>query len=34
MMLLVVMTISSCVQIYSLGYMHGNKYFSRFFAYL
>jgi len=34
MMLLVVMTIGGCVQIYSLGYMHGDKYFSRFFAYL
>ncbi len=34
MMLLVVTTIGSCVQIYSLGYMKGDKYFSRFFAYL
>ncbi|MCD6249632.1 MAG: NADH-quinone oxidoreductase subunit L [candidate division Zixibacteria bacterium] len=34
MMLLVVSTIGACVQIYSLGYMRGDKYFSRFFAYL
>ena len=34
MMLIVVTTIGSCVMIYSLGYMHGEQYFSRFYAYL
>ncbi len=33
-MLVVVATVGSCVQIYSLGYMHGDPRFSRFFAYL
>ncbi|MEW5796313.1 MAG: NADH-quinone oxidoreductase subunit L [Candidatus Zixiibacteriota bacterium] len=33
-MLVVVTTVGSCVQIYSLGYMHGDPKFSRFFAYL
>ncbi|RKX27742.1 MAG: NADH-quinone oxidoreductase subunit L [Candidatus Zixiibacteriota bacterium] len=34
MMLIVVTTVGSCVQIYSLGYMKGDPKFSRFFAYL
>ena len=34
MMLIVVTTVSSCVQIYSLGYMHGDPRFSRYYAYL
>ncbi len=33
-MLVVVTTVGSCVQIYSTGYMHGDPRFSRFFAYL
>lgn len=33
-MLIVVTTVGSCVQIYSLGYMKGDPRFSRFFAYL
>jgi NADH-quinone oxidoreductase subunit L len=33
-MLVVVTTVGSCVQIYSLGYMHGDPRFSRFFSYL
>ncbi len=33
-MLLVVTIVSSCVQIYSLGYMHGDSRYSRYFAYL
>jgi NADH-quinone oxidoreductase subunit L len=33
-MLVVVTTVGACVQIYSLGYMHGDPRFSRFFAYL
>ena len=33
-MLVVVTTVGSCVQIYSVGYMHGDPKFSRFFAYL
>ncbi|MFH2034938.1 MAG: NADH-quinone oxidoreductase subunit L [Candidatus Zixiibacteriota bacterium] len=33
-MLLVVTIVASCVHIYSLGYMHGDPRFSRFFAYL
>ena len=33
-MLVVVTTVGSCVQIYSLGYMHGDPRFSRFYAYL
>jgi len=33
-MLMVVTTVGACVQIYSLGYMHGDPRFSRFFAYL
>ncbi len=33
-MLLVVTIVSSCVQIYSVGYMHGDKLFSRYFAYI
>ncbi len=33
-MLLVVTIVASCVQIYSLGYMHGDPRFSRYFAYL
>jgi len=33
-MLMVVTIVSSCVQIYSLGYMHGDPRFSRYFAYL
>ena len=33
-MLVVVTTIGACVQIYSVGYMHGDPRFSRFFAYL
>jgi NADH-quinone oxidoreductase subunit L len=33
-MLVVVTTVGSCVQIYSLGYMHGDAKFSRFYAYL
>ncbi|MBU0984051.1 MAG: NADH-quinone oxidoreductase subunit L [candidate division Zixibacteria bacterium] len=33
-MLIVVTTVGSCVQIYSLGYMHGDPRFSRFFSYL
>jgi len=34
MMLVVVTTVSLMVQIYSLGYMHGDPRFSRYFAYL
>ncbi len=34
MMLIVVSTVASCVQIYSLGYMKDDPRFSRFFAYL
>ncbi|UCC44319.1 MAG: NADH-quinone oxidoreductase subunit L [Candidatus Zixiibacteriota bacterium] len=34
MMLIVVTTVASCVQIYSIGYMKGDPRFSRFFAYL
>jgi NADH-quinone oxidoreductase subunit L len=34
MMLVVVTTVSMLVQIYSLGYMHGDPRFSRYFAYL
>ncbi len=33
-MLLVVTIVASCVQIYSLGYMHGDPRFSRYFSYL
>ena len=33
-MLLVVTIVSSCVQIYSVGYMHGDPRYSRYFAYL
>ena len=33
-MLVVVTTVGACVQIYSLGYMHNDPKFSRFFAYL
>ena len=33
-MLMVVTIVSSCVHIYSLGYMHGDPRFSRFYAYL
>ncbi|MCP4705742.1 MAG: NADH-quinone oxidoreductase subunit L, partial [candidate division Zixibacteria bacterium] len=33
-MLLVVTIVSSCVQIYSLGYMHGDPRWSRYFSYL
>jgi len=33
-MLLVVTIVSSCVQIYSVGYMQGDKLFSRYFAYI
>ena len=33
-MLVVVTTVGSCVQIYSLGYMHGDPRFSRFYSYL
>jgi NADH-quinone oxidoreductase subunit L len=33
-MLVVVTIVSSCVQIYSLGYMHGDPRYSRYFAYL
>ncbi len=33
-MLMVVTIVSSCVQIYSLGYMHGDPRFSRYFSYL
>jgi NADH-quinone oxidoreductase subunit L len=33
-MLMVVTTVSMLVQIYSIGYMHGDKYFSRYFAFL
>ncbi len=33
-MLVVVTTVGSCVQIYSVGYMHGDPRFSRFFSYL
>ncbi len=33
-MLVVVTTIGACVEIYSVGYMHGDPRFSRFFAYL
>jgi NADH-quinone oxidoreductase subunit L len=33
-MLLVVTTLSSLIHIYSVGYMHGDKGYSRFFAYL
>jgi NADH-quinone oxidoreductase subunit L len=34
MMLVVVTTVSMLVQIYSLGYMHGDPRFSRYYAYL
>jgi NADH-quinone oxidoreductase subunit L len=34
MMLIVVTTVALMVQIYSLGYMHGDPRFSRYFAYL
>ncbi|MEW5701652.1 MAG: NADH-quinone oxidoreductase subunit L [Candidatus Zixiibacteriota bacterium] len=34
MMLIVVTTVALMVQIYSLGYMHGDKLFSRYYAYL
>jgi NADH-quinone oxidoreductase subunit L len=34
MMLMVVTTVGACVQIYSLGYMHGDPRVSRFYAYL
>ncbi|MCX6830296.1 MAG: NADH-quinone oxidoreductase subunit L [candidate division Zixibacteria bacterium] len=33
-MLLVVTIVSGCVQIYSIGYMHGDPRYSRYFAYL
>lgn len=33
-MLVVVTTVSSCVQIYSVGYMHGDPRWSRYFSYL
>lgn len=33
-MLLVVTIVSSCVQIYSLGYMHGDPRYSRYYSYL
>ena len=33
-MLVVVTTVGACVQIYSVGYMHGDPRFSRFFSYL
>ncbi|MDH3890825.1 MAG: NADH-quinone oxidoreductase subunit L [candidate division Zixibacteria bacterium] len=33
-MLVVVTTVGACVQIYSIGYMHGDPRFSRFFSYL
>jgi len=33
-MLMVVTTVGACVQIYSVGYMHGDPRFSRFFSYL
>lgn len=33
-MLIVVTTVGACVQIYSVGYMHNDPRFSRFFAYL
>ena len=33
-MLVVVSTVGACVEIYSVGYMHGDPRFSRFFAYL
>jgi NADH-quinone oxidoreductase subunit L len=33
-MLMVVTTIGACVEIYSIGYMKGDRLFSRFFAYL
>ena len=33
-MLVVVTTVGACVEIYSVGYMHGDPRFSRFFAYL
>ncbi|MDF1544652.1 MAG: NADH-quinone oxidoreductase subunit L [bacterium] len=33
-MLVVVTTVGACVEIYSLGYMHGDPRFSRFYAYL
>ena len=33
-MLIVVTSIGACVQIYSIGYMHGDPRFSRFFSYL
>jgi len=33
-MLLVVTIVSACVQIYSLGYMHGDPLYSRYYAYL
>ncbi|MFZ5981062.1 MAG: NADH-quinone oxidoreductase subunit L [Candidatus Zixiibacteriota bacterium] len=33
-MLMVVTTVGACVQVYSLGYMHDDPRFSRFFAYL
>ncbi|MCX7918931.1 MAG: NADH-quinone oxidoreductase subunit L [bacterium] len=34
MMLMVVTTIGMLIQIYSIGYMHGDKRYSRFFAYM
>jgi NADH-quinone oxidoreductase subunit L len=34
MMLIVVTTVALMVQVYSLGYMHGDKLFSRYYAYL
>lgn len=33
-MLVVVATVGACVEVYSIGYMHGDPRFSRFFAYL
>ncbi len=33
-MLMVVTTVGACVEIYSIGYMHGDPRFSRFFSYL
>ena len=34
MMLIVISTISFCVHLYSLGYMHGEKGFQRYYAFL
>ncbi len=34
MMLMVVTTVGACIVIYSVGYMHGDPRFSRFFAYM